>query len=64
MAQVFLAKERPKTGLYDLPKKLDEEVAILHLKHLDADLTKLTKSQAGYIGVSINGPFKKDDYRY
>ena len=64
LAQVFLAKEKPKTGLYDLPRKLDEEVAKLHLKHLDADLTKLTKSQAEYIGVSMNGPFKKDDYRY
>ena len=64
LAQVFLAKEKPKTGLYDLPRNLDEEVAKLHLKHLDADLTKLTKSQAEYIGVSINGPFKKDDYRY
>ena len=64
LAQVFLAKEKPKTGLYDLPRKLDEEVAKLHLKHLDVDLTKLTKSQAEYIGVNINGPFKKDEYRY
>ena len=45
-------------------EKLDEEVARIHLKHLDADLTKLTKDQARYIGVSINGPYKKDDYRY
>ena len=36
----------------------------VHLKHLDADLTKLTKSQAEYIGVNVNGPFKKDEYRY
>ena len=64
LAQVFLAKEKPKAGLYDLPRKLDEEVAKLHLKHLDVDLTKLTKSQAEYIGVNINGPFKKDEYRY
>ncbi len=64
LAQIFLAKEKPKTGLYDLPKELDEEVAKLHLKHLDADLTKLTKEQAEYIGVSRNGPFKKDNYKY
>jgi adenosylhomocysteinase len=64
LAQIFLAKNKPKVGLYNLPKELDEEVARLHLKHLDADLTKLTKDQADYIGVSVNGPFKKDEYRY
>ena len=64
LAQIFLAKNKPKTGIYDLPRKLDEEVARIHLKHLDADLTKLTKQQAKYIGVNINGPFKKDEYRY
>jgi len=64
LAQIFLAKNKPKVGLYKLPKKLDEEVARIHLKHLDADLTKLTKDQADYIGVKIDGPFKKDDYRY
>ena len=64
LAQIFLAKNKPNVGLYNLPRKLDEEVARIHLKHLDADLTKLTKDQANYIGVSINGPFKKDEYRY
>ena len=64
LAQIFLAKNKPEVGLYNLPRKLDEEVARIHLKHLDADLTKLTKDQADYIGVSVNGPFKKDDYRY
>ena len=64
LAQLFLAKERPKVGLYDLPKELDEEVARLHLSHLDADLTILTKEQADYIGVSVKGPFKKDSYKY
>ena len=64
LAQVFLAKNKPLTGIYDLPRKLDEEVARIHLKHLDVDLTKLTKDQANYIGVNINGPFKKDEYRY
>jgi adenosylhomocysteinase len=47
-----------------LPRKLDEEVAKIHLKHLDADLTKLSKDQADYIGVNVKGQFKKDEYRY
>jgi len=64
LAQVFLAKEKPGVDLYNLPKKLDEEVARLHLKHLDAELTILTEDQADYIGVSVKGPFKKDEYRY
>ena len=64
LAQIFLAKNKPKTGIYDLPRKLDEEVARIHLKHLDADLTKLSEDQANYIGVNVNGPFKKDEYRY
>jgi len=64
LAQIFLAHNKPKIGLYHLPKKLDEKVAKIHLKHLDVDLTKLTKSQADYIGVNVNGPFKKDEYRY
>jgi len=64
LAQLFLAKEKPEVGLYNLPKELDEEVARLHLEHLDADLTILTKNQADYIGVKIEGPFKKDEYRY
>ena len=64
LAQIFLAQNQPKTSIYDLPKKLDEEVARIHLKHLDADLTKLSKDQANYIGVNIDGPFKKDEYRY
>jgi len=64
LAQLFLAKEKPEVGLYNLPKELDEEVARLHLEHLDADLTILTKDQANYIGVKVEGPFKKDEYRY
>ena len=64
LAQLFLAKEKPAVKLYKLPKELDEEVARLHLEHLDADLTILTKDQADYIGVKIEGPFKKDEYRY
>jgi adenosylhomocysteinase len=64
LAQLFLAKEKPEVGLYNLPKQLDEEVARLHLQHLDADLTILTLDQAAYIGVNVKGPFKKDEYRY
>jgi adenosylhomocysteinase len=64
LAQIFLANKKPEVGLYDLPKELDEEVARLHLKHLDAELSILTEDQAKYIGVNIEGPFKKDDYRY
>ena len=47
-----------------LPKYLDEEVARLHLDHLGAELTELTKDQADYIGVPVDGPFKRDDYKY
>jgi adenosylhomocysteinase len=47
-----------------LPKHLDEKVAELHLAKLGATLTKLTKPQADYIGVSTNGPFKSSAYRY
>jgi len=50
--------------VYVLPKHLDEKVAILHLGKLGAKLTKLTKAQADYIGVPVNGPFKSDSYRY
>ena len=64
LAQLFLAKEKPEVGLYNLPKELDEEVARLHLKHLDAELTILTEDQAEYIGVKVEGPFKKEEYRY
>ena len=47
-----------------LPKKLDEEVARLHLDHLGAELTELTDEQADYIGVSKEGPYKPNHYRY
>ena len=50
--------------VYVLPKKLDEEVARLHLAHLDAHLTQLRPEQAEYIGVSVDGPYKHDNYRY
>ena len=47
-----------------LPKHLDEKVAELHLAKLGAKLTKLSKNQADYIGVQVDGPFKSDQYRY
>jgi len=54
-----------ETGkVYVLPKKLDEEVARLHLEKLGVKLTKLTKDQADYIGVPVEGPYKSDHYRY
>ncbi|MCB9384389.1 MAG: adenosylhomocysteinase [Bryobacterales bacterium] len=50
--------------VYVLPKKLDEEVARLHLAHLDAHLSKLRPEQAEYIGVDVEGPYKGENYRY
>ena len=50
--------------MYILPKHLDEEVARLHLEKIGAKLTKLTKDQAAYIGVSPEGPYKPGHYRY
>ncbi|PIO66375.1 adenosylhomocysteinase [Teladorsagia circumcincta] len=56
--------EEYKVGLYVLPKKLDEEVARLHLAQLGVKLTKLTEEQSEYLGVPIEGPYKPDHYRY
>jgi adenosylhomocysteinase len=53
-----------KPAVYRLPKKLDEEVARLHLEKIGVKLTKLTKKQAEYIGVPLEGPYKPDHYRY
>ena len=66
LAQMKLWKERAAATpqVVRLPKELDEEVARLHLAACGAKLTKLTKRQADYIGVSVNGPFKPDYYRY
>jgi adenosylhomocysteinase len=50
--------------VYTLPKKLDEEVARLHLDHLGVKLTRLTAEQAEYLGVPMDGPYKPDHYRY
>lgn len=51
-------------GVHFLPKKLDEEVAALHLPHLGVKLTKLTSDQSAYLGIPTEGPFKPDHYRY
>jgi adenosylhomocysteinase len=67
MAQIELWTNIAKYGekkVYVLPKKLDEKVAALHLEKLGVKLTKLTKDQAEYLGVSTDGPFKPDHYRY
>ncbi|HCF57388.1 MAG TPA: adenosylhomocysteinase, partial [Myxococcales bacterium] len=50
--------------VYTLPKRLDEEVARLHLDKLGAKLTRLTEKQAAYIGVPVEGPYKPEHYRY
>ena len=64
LAQIMLAKENLEHKVYTLPKKLDEEVARLHITHLGAKLTKLTQKQADYLGISVEGPFKPEHYRY
>src|SRR6266540_4623632 len=66
LAQLDLWKNRDtyKVGVYVLPKKLDEEVARLHLEKIGVKLTKLSEKQADYLGVPIEGPFKSEHYRY
>jgi adenosylhomocysteinase len=66
MAQVelFTNSANYEKKVYTLPKHLDEKVARLHLAQLGAKLTKLRPEQAEYIGVSVDGPFKPDSYRY
>ncbi len=64
LAQMELAAKQLEKKVYTLPKSLDEEVARLHLERLGAHLTRLTRSQADYLGVSVDGPFKPDHYRY
>ncbi|WP_294487403.1 adenosylhomocysteinase [uncultured Mailhella sp.] len=64
LAQMDLAANKHEVRVYTLPKKLDEEVARLHLDRLGVKLSKLTQKQADYIGVPVDGPFKNDMYRY
>lgn len=62
--QLWEDRNRLENKVYNLPRKLDEDVARLHLPLLGAKLTKLTSVQAKYIGVNKNGPYKTDSYRY
>jgi len=64
LAQLDLWKNNYETGVYRLPKYLDEEVARLHLDQLGVKLTRLSGEQADYIGVPVEGPFKPEHYRY
>jgi len=64
LAQMELWQKNYETGVYRLPKHLDEEVARLHLPQLGVKLTKLTKEQSDYTGVPQEGPYKPDHYRY
>jgi len=64
LAQIELLKNNYDIGVYMLPKKLDEEVARLHLEKLGVKLTKLTKEQAEYLGINAEGPYKSEHYRY
>ncbi|HPV00378.1 MAG TPA: adenosylhomocysteinase, partial [Candidatus Cloacimonas acidaminovorans] len=64
LAQIELWQNEHEINVYTLPKKLDEEVARLHLPKLGAQLTQLSKKQAEYINVPIEGPYKQDYYRY
>jgi adenosylhomocysteinase len=66
LAQMDLWRNRDAyaVGVYRLPKHLDEEVARLHLDKIGAKLSKLTKDQAGYLGVPVGGPYKPEHYRY
>ena len=62
--ELFTKNADYPVGVYTLPKHLDEKVAVLQLKKLNAQLTRLSKQQADYIGVSQEGPYKADHYRY
>jgi len=64
LAQIELATKKHKIGVFTLPKILDEEVARIHLGRLGARVTKLTRKQADYLGLSVEGPFKPEYYRY
>jgi adenosylhomocysteinase len=65
IAQIDIRQNQEREiGVYRLDKKLDEEVARLHLDKLGAKLTVLSEEQADYIGVDVDGPYKPDHYRY
>jgi len=62
--ELFTKTDEYPTGVYTLPKQLDEEVARLHLGALGVSLSRLTQEQADYLGVPVEGPFKPEHYRY
>jgi adenosylhomocysteinase len=62
--ELFTKNEEYDKEVYRLPKKLDEKVARIHLEALGGQLTKLSKEQAEYIDVDVDGPYKSDHYRY
>ncbi len=66
LAQIDLWQNKDvyEKNVYRLPKKLDEEVARLHLEKIGVKLTTLTANQAAYLGISVEGPFKPEHYRY
>ena len=68
LAQIELWQNRDtefyKNEVYKLPRHLDEKVAEMHLEKLGAKLTKMTQNQSDYLGISVAGPFKKEDYKY
>ena len=62
--ELFQNSKNYENKVYVLPKILDEEVARLHLPHVEATLETLTEDQAQYINVPMNGPYKSKDYKY
>ena len=64
LAQISLWEGKISSGVHVLPKELDEEVARLHLDHIDAELTEMTDVQSEYTGIKKKGPFKTKEYRY
>ena len=62
--ELFVHRDQYDTQVYRLPKTLDEKVARIHVEALGGELTKLSKDQAEYIGVDVEGPYKADHYRY
>ena len=64
LAQLDLWQHDYEVEVYRLPKRLDEEVARLHLEQIGVKLTKLTREQADYLNVNLDGPYKPEHYRY
>ena len=64
LAQIELFNNEYDVGVYRLPKKLDEQVARLHLKKLGVRLDRMSKDQAEYLGVPLDGPYKSEHYKY